>query len=29
MNSLLGEIRKSLNDLDSGYKGLLNMTDAM
>lgn len=29
MNTLLFEIRKSLTDLDSGYKGLLNMTDAM
>ena len=29
MNFLLGEIRKSLNDLDAGLKGQLNITEAM
>jgi len=29
MNILLGEIRISLNDLDAGLKGALNITDAM
>lgn len=29
MNTLLGEIRKSLNDLDAGLKGQLNITEAM
>ena len=29
MNILLGEIRISLNDLDAGLKGSLNITDAM
>lgn len=29
MNILLGEIRTSLNDLDAGLKGALNITDAM
>lgn len=29
MNILLSEIRKSLNDLDAGLKGQLNITDAM
>ena len=29
MNLLLSTIRKSLNDLDQGLKGALNMTDAM
>ena len=29
MNILLSTIRKSLNDLDQGLKGALNMTDAM
>lgn len=29
MNVLLGEIRSSLNDLDAGLRGALNITDAM
>lgn len=29
MNILLQEIRNSLNDLDAGLKGSLNITDAM
>jgi len=29
MNILLGEIRRSLNELDAGLKGQLNITDAM
>ena len=29
MNFLLGEIRKSLNDLDADLKGQLNITEAM
>jgi dynein heavy chain len=29
MNVLLKEIRNSLNDLDAGLKGTLNMTEAM
>lgn len=29
MNILLTEIRSSLNDLDAGLRGALNITDAM
>lgn len=29
MNTLLTEIRSSLNDLDAGLRGALNITDAM
>jgi dynein heavy chain len=29
MNTLMGEIRTSLNDLDAGLRGALNVTDAM
>lgn len=29
MNTLMSEIRSSLNDLDAGLRGALNITDAM